>query len=241
MLSRSFKKILALAFVALLFGCGDATRNDQGVTFTFLGWFQDSTGTIGQSGLVSSLSQTGTETAGTIEAVTSFAGLQNNLSDQFIRTTQIVHEYYIPGASVHPPKSAFTFTTIVGPTSGNSGGEFNQDGSLPGSFDSLGSTTFTQVSVITADIRSFINFNRESMPELPFNMIVTSYVKGITSAGVEVSTNKSYIEVLFTPDVVITPSQDTGSTANSTSSSTDSSASTSSQDSSTAGDLELIF
>ncbi|MCB0336465.1 MAG: hypothetical protein KDD62_09165, partial [Bdellovibrionales bacterium] len=103
----------------------------------------------------------------------------------------------------------------------NNGGDFGQGGTLPDSFGNLGSTTFSGVVVVSSDVRAFINFNRESMPELPFNMLVESWVTGATSSGQTVNTNKVFIEVLFTADVVVPPADGTTGTGAQTEGSTD--------------------
>ena len=35
-----------------------------------------------------------------------YAGLVNNLNDQFVRVERIRHSYYIPGANVQPPSTS---------------------------------------------------------------------------------------------------------------------------------------
>ena len=209
--------LISLMSFALL-ACGDSTRNDQGVSFTFFGWFADSGGAEGRTGIILPLTQgLGNEAIGNTGSNDSlvFAGLQNNLTGQFIQAQRIIHKYKIPGASITPPSTSDSAALFLGPAvageaagggAAGGGAAANQGitSSLPNSF-AQPNTGYAQVFLIPPQVRQFIALNRASMPPAPFTMVVSSYVTGITSSGKRIDSNEIQIDVLFTDDLVITP------------------------------------
>lgn len=197
------KKLIIGTLAALMIfvnGCGDATRNDQGVTFSFLGWFSSASAGSAITGVATNLSSVGQESAASNGGVvTAFAGVQNNLLGQFIRVERVFHSYYIPGARIQPPSTSVSFSGLAGSAGAN------DNSTLPAT--SGGSAQlFGQVAILPASIREFITLNRNLMPEAPFVMIVTSYATGVTSSGKTMETNEVEIDVTFTPDLIVTPS-----------------------------------
>lgn len=207
---RAFKSYVCFVSILILLvasfaGCGDTTRNDQGVSFSFVGWFADTTGDVGYSFGTWPLSfdQEAAGNAGYVpEGIPIYAGLENHLTDQFIRVDRIRHSYYIAGASVQPPDSSIAapmFLEAVGGT------------------DDTGTTTTESKSIgyigtmlVTPDVMTFINLNRLNFPEPPFVMIITSYATGVTSAGKRMDTNRVEFSLTFTHDTVIPPGASTG-------------------------------
>ena len=207
--------ILALALIS----CGDSTRNDQGVSFTFLGWYQNVNGSIGATFYSAPLSSITGESGGERGDITSFAGVQNHLTGQTVRVRRVYHSYVIPGSSISIPSTAVTLTAVLAPT-GTIDETFNSESTLPESFNSGETIYYGEVPLVPASIRSFLNLNRSELPELPFTMIVRSYAEGVTSAGNTITTNDVDIEVIFTADVIIPPTS--GDTAATTLTTTDS-------------------
>jgi hypothetical protein len=211
-------------FVLSLSGCGDDTRNDQGVSFTFLGWFNDTSGTVGVTAIAAPLSgsnpEVPTDQGGTIGGIIAkYAGLQNNLSGQTIRAERAYHSYFVPGASIQPPSTSVSVALTLGPASENDDLPFEGESTLPGNLSKRGDVGYAGVPVVTADVRDFINMNRERFPEPPFVMEVTTYVSGVTSAGNRLETNEFQIEVIWTPDNVVAPTSGGASSGSGSSSS----------------------
>ena len=215
--------LLSVGLAFSLVGCGSASNNDQGTAFTFIGWFE-STPKSGATTLPTGLTRidvpisdtVGTETAGDSGVVGGFAGVQNNLSGEFIRLQRIFHTYFIEGAGAQPPATSYAMGGVVGPavvtsSDATGAGGTGFDSSLPPSFSdgSLGNRTFAGTPLVTPDILSWINLNRGSLPETPFTMIVTSHIVGITSSGNQLETNEIDFPIVFTADVIITPSEPT--------------------------------
>ena len=213
----------SIAFVVL--GCGSASNNDQGTAWTFLGWFESSpdsgtTDTLptGTSAIQIPLSTVSPETPGDIGigSLLKFAGSQNNLQGQFIRSQRIFHSYFIEGASVQPPATSYPLGAVIGPvgqeSTGGTGGVNTCIGfgsTLPCSFSdgTVGFRVFAGTPVVTPEVLSWMNLNRDSLPETPFTMLVTSHIVGITSSGDQLETNVVDIPVIFTPDVIIPPTE----------------------------------
>lgn len=215
---------LGLITAAWLAGCGSATNNDQGVAFTLLGFYSaddvdDAEGCdspTGTLGLFSTLNASGTDPASGTTAI--FAGLQNNLSQQFIRTDRAFITYNVTGASRQPPDTSVPLGTIIFPSVSDSTSENSSAGfvsSLPPAFGGAGcSRGYAGFEVVPADIITWLNFNRTALPELPFRLDATVEVTGVTSAGDRYTSNPMTFFVDFLADVPINePTEgDTGDT-----------------------------
>lgn len=218
--------IVAVASLASLVACGSA-NNDQGVAFTFLGYFQeagDRSGEIpeGLVGLSAPLSDTISQESASEShggALTAFVGLQNNLSGQFIRVKRIYFSYAIAGASLQPPDTSLPLSGVIGPGETESEGEDEEQGgpeenesSLPDTFaGDAGPRYFVETLVVPPAVMSWLSFNRDSLPELPFTMVVTAQIEGIASGADVLLTNKEDLVVNFLPDNAIEPVPGSGS------------------------------
>lgn len=206
MQSFSTSRGLVTLGIGLLFalgGCGGATNNDQGVSFTLLGFRADSDNcdqpVANQSGTTAPLSQDTEATGGLAGAIIAGAVVQNNLTAQFVRTEHIFFTYFVPGASTQPPATSSVLGAVVGQA------VTDEDGTVtPGKFCG-------EVFIVPAEVMNWINLNRTSLPELPFTMEVTASVTGITSAGDRLDTNDIKYVVQFTPDVIVPPTEGDGS------------------------------
>ena len=187
---RNLLSLMALVIVSTaLVSCGGSTNNDQGTSFLALGFFQDSNGNTGDAGRTTALfsdfplepfAADGLD----IATVLSFIGVENRLTNQFIRTTKMDCSYEIPGARIAIPDDSTTYTTV-----------------LPPAVDTAGviqtSQNFTQVIVVSSDILAFLNLNINSLPEIPFRMIATCSVTGVSQAGDVFTTNPVHYEIEF--------------------------------------------
>jgi hypothetical protein len=203
-LKNNIVKFILITIALIYFSCGDSVRNDQGVSFTFLGWFQDTTGDVGATGFITPLSSSASEVGGETTDVFGFAGLQNHLSGQSIRVQRVHHTYVVPGTNLNVPTTVVALSTVLAPT-GAIDEDFNSDSSLPESHNSGEVISYSGIPVITAAVRSYLNLNRTQLPELPFVMIVRSYAVGITSAGRSLTSNDVETQIYFTEDVAIPP------------------------------------
>lgn len=159
--------ILSLFLVSpvLLNGCGSASNNDQGTSFTAIGYFADTSGATGEAGQIVILSQSG-------NGVITFMGLANRLSQQFIRVTRFDCDYNVPGSAVPIPSDSFAVGTVM-----EAAGDLGS---------SLGYVGFT---IVSTDLIDFIIANISSLPPLPFRMNATCSATGVTQAGDVLVTN----------------------------------------------------
>lgn len=237
----------ALAATALGIGCGGngASNNDQGMSVTFLGYFQDYSSASsctslpqGLSGAIIPIGMAGPEPATAsdspagLQADSSFAailGVQNNLFKQTFRVDRASFDYFIPGAQVQPPSTSVPVSMFLTPASssgstGSGGGGTSSgtstgtsstgntgrtpvNGALPPVYNTQCSRGFAQTIVITPAVREWLNFNRESLPEPPFQMEVRTVLSGMSSSGRRYETNPDTLYVsVFTELPAVTPS-----------------------------------
>lgn len=194
--------IVMLGVVAMaMLGCGTATNNDQGVSFTMLGYSvaANASATPGSGSSAAACSTapnlssgvfaigTQTETSGSTPQVLAGVVVRNNLTTQFVRTVSIQFEYIIPGAQIQPPSTTVPYGGVVAKSGGLQCGV---------------------VSVVPPQVLSWISLNRESLPEPPFLVIARGQVTGTTQAGDVLSTNPVDIGFTAVTDNPITPSDD---------------------------------
>lgn len=133
--------LVGLTTAAFIVGCGGGgENNDQGVTFTLLGFFPGdvmaTTGAAqlprGLTGLVVPISTVvnetdidasgptaGSEFAGSTSTggfVRAAVGLQNNLPGQFVRAERIFLSYDVQGANQNPPDTSVPLGVVIGPS-----------------------------------------------------------------------------------------------------------------------------
>jgi hypothetical protein len=192
---RIIAGILVVTLLAAI-GCGSASNNDQGVSFTMLGYSVAGTAGAGTGGTTAACStspnlsggtfpiSTDTETAGSTNEVLVGVVVQNNLTTQFIRTQSIALEYIIPGAEIQPPSTAVPYGGVVAQAGGLQCGV---------------------VALVPPQILSWLNLNRGSLPELPFMLIVRGQVTGTTVAGDVLTSNPVDIGFTVVADNVIPP------------------------------------
>lgn len=229
--SKNLKQVSSTVVLAVivslmigLIGCGSSS-NDQGVAFTFLGYFQeagDGSGEIPEAlvGLSAPLSNTINQEGNPAlhgGALTAYVGLQNNLSGQFIRAKRIYFSYSIAGAAINPPDTSLPLSGVISPMGQEEGGTdeegtdstgSSQGSSLPDTFtggDSGGPRYYAQTLLVPPAVMSWLSFNRDSLPEPPFTMVVTSQIEGITSGADVLRTNREDIFINFLPDNFIPP------------------------------------
>lgn len=214
--------------LSALLGCGSSGNgNDQGVSFTLFGVFQDNTCSTGLTSSGFSVSDDG-EANGSGIGVRANIGLQNNMA-QAIRTRRAFMQYFVEGAEVQIPPTSQALGVFLGP------GTPSENSSLPESLggagaaggggtagqvpaavtDTAAATMNTRalanvscpsINLVPPEILSYISLNRSSFPELPFSMRVEVSVYGIGTAGDEYTSNPIDVSLTAVQDNIITPS-----------------------------------
>lgn len=201
------KKLGKAVFISsslVLLGCGSATNNDQGTSFTNIGFFQTNPdGELEFDCEDWGIGLSGTEVGidfDTTNQMTSggewvYLGLLNNLGHQYIHIDRFYISYDIPGSSVTPPSTSIAKSFVmVPPVSKDAGSEDTQgtglDSSLPPSFASDAcSIAMLSFPIVTGDVKSWIAFNKVNLPDVPFVLEASVYATGVTSGGDRVNTN----------------------------------------------------
>lgn len=218
---RSSLLLSLIAGVVVLAGCGDTKRSGDGVALTFSKWASPSAATNtcppqgGQSGVVIPLSEGLAQEQSGDFGTTLIAVLTNNLAGEAIRLDRIHHRYHVAGTSDEIPETSASMPGFIAAQGSNFSGQFGEDSTLPDSLSGGGSTTggtsavpsvaCNEVLAVPASIRTYLNFNRDSLPDRPFEMVIESYVTGVTTGGSRVNSNSLYIDAVVTEDNLILP------------------------------------
>lgn len=209
--------LLLMALLPMAVGCGDAHRNDQGVSFLNAGWCADFECKTGLAYMRSCLSILGEATLDNLASPGALIVLQNNLSGEYIRLQRVHHSYHVYGASIQPPDTSVAANGVILPSNGQKDDDEMGGSTLPGNLTEqqdgdeipvMGQILKYWVPFITPDVASFISLNRNAMPEPPFTMVVESYAEGVTSAGRRIYSNTGYMEFQVYADEACLPGVD---------------------------------
>jgi hypothetical protein len=143
-------------------------------------------------------------------SVAAVLGVQNNLFKQYFRADRVLLDYYVPGATAQPPSTNVPFSVFVAPPQdpANGGnGRLPVSGALPPTFDNSCNRSFVQTAIVPPSVREWLNFNRDSLPEPPFQLEVTARVGGMSSSGRYYTTNAEVLYVEVVPETLVTPSE----------------------------------
>jgi len=189
--------------VLCLMSCGSGTNNDQGTSFTALGFFDVGDGTEGDSGTVVLVNNDFSGQQGVFPLFVpidknpdedgiqgGFIGLQNNLTSQFIRTVRMDCCYTLPGSdpSLSIPCDAYNFTAVL--SAAPSAEEALAGGEAT-------NVAFVQVQQVSPDLLSFLAVNQNLLPELPYRMTAECEVVGVSQAGDAFTTNSVNYQIQF--------------------------------------------
>lgn len=208
----NLEKMLVSSLIVLFAGCGSgqsSSNNDQGVSFTLLGFNGVTDGVCDEGIFVSSTTIPISLTTETIANNGAFrcVSVQNNLCTQGVRADRAILSYQVDGASVsippvvHPISRVFGSSgdcaaTNVGPQAGSS---------LPTGFNGIGSSGTIALNIFPTQILEYISLNRNSFPETPFTMNLSAKISAVTTSGQRIETNVADHIVVVTEDNIINP------------------------------------
>ncbi len=196
-----------LALGLILNGCG-SSPNDQGVSFSLLGFGELTTDeTTGRSvcsdttftNLVDVALSEITEGNGVIVGCPV---MQNNMTNVTVRSERVNLSFFIAGATDQPPSSSTAATVVLGPDT--------DTGETPTTGNQILSKRALPVNLVPQATRSWLSENRASLPNPPFSMDITVTVSGITSAGDQLVSNQALIQANVTNDLPINPGDTPG-------------------------------
>lgn len=195
---NAMQGLIGAALVGALWGCGSASNNDQGMSFTL---FQM---TPSSSSVPLSTSREGTTSTG---ALSGTYGFQNNLLGQGVRLQRVFLRFFVEGSGEQPPETTVAIGAVLGPAGpAPADPDGSAGGSLPEGFENIPNTASVSAFMLPPEIMSWLNLNRSLLPEPPYSITIEAYATGITTAGDRLDTNPLGTSVTITPDVVINPS-----------------------------------
>jgi hypothetical protein len=204
---KKISLVLGLALTAAVgfVACGDSTRNNQGTSFTFLGWYQPELDEDGNpdpqgepeavTGLYYSLDNPAVD-------FTAYAGIQNNLYGEALRVQRIHYNYEVIGSSIQVPSTEVVINWFLGPSVDNSNGAFDQESTLPDSFqggdegEDFSPKGYVEVPMLPAALKNFLSLNRNRLPQTPFSLVVRSSASGVSTAGRQMRSNDFDFEIV---------------------------------------------
>ena len=204
--------IIGVAVFSLaLLGCGGASK-DQGISVLATGLFEtagDSSSDEFPPGVVGVIAPQApsAEAFGAVARTSAFMGFQNNLNGQFVNLRRAYFEYFVPGSDLAPPSSSQAISGVMGPGSLPDGGGEEEGAvlgsSAPDAITTLASRAYAEVLFWPQQVRAWFNFNRDSLPEPPFNVTVRIHADAISSAGDLFVTNPIDVILIITPEVIV--------------------------------------
>ncbi len=195
---------LAAAGLALV-GCGGGGSNDNGISFSFLGVFQevqeqvapaaDTLPTIdnhpGDTGRIIDLARIDAipnDVNGDGDADGGFLGMKNSLDTQSLNVNGVDVQIVVPGAVVNPVATDFVPLSIrLGPAKVVEGQTATNE-------------EFAQVLFVQPDIIAFLNQNPSLLPPKPFTMNIVMRLAATSDSGDSFDSNE------FTYAVSVVPS-----------------------------------
>ena len=120
-----------------------------------------------------------------------FLWLENNLNGQAIVVDRFDFEYEIPGARIGMPSHSSSVVVRINPADSTVPSPFGPPNVYIGQPDA---------QMVPASVILFLRQNRQTLPQLPYPMIVRITARGRTDAGERVTTNEiRYTLQLTTP------------------------------------------
>lgn len=202
-MSRFFRTTSALIVVSglvasSLLGCGSASNNDQGASFTAIGYFADITGETYDLGRITPISLDTSSTTFDGYTQLTYIGLQNRMAAQYIRVDRVDCDYVVPGSTLSIPSDSHSLGGVIEGTGADVG--VGDDGEGDGEVVEEGGPTILYAGffIVSTDISSFLNVNRNSLPELPFQLVAQCRAVGVTQAGDTLVSNDLNYQITFT-------------------------------------------
>lgn len=208
------KKILSVLGASLIvsagvYGCGKASNNDQGASFTneaywlFVEneWLMINEATV-RSNVDSNFDKVNNGAIGSPPAVHVAMKVGNKLTNQFINVKRVDCSYQLPGAdpslvipndsalvSVYLPHAEYKRPMVV------------QDVDVhPDDIDNgevVHSSQHVYFPIASAQLYQYLSVNRNSLPELPYTVIATCAAVGVSQAGDTLTTNDANFQLNF--------------------------------------------
>jgi len=200
--------MLALVVGVGVFGCGDSGDNDNGIAFRAVGFFQgelqdDKCQVPVANKAISDQSQNLTLDSALVDSgypadvffCRAYLWLENNLVNQALLVNRLDFEYEIPGSRIGLPAHSSSVGIRINPAS-------NAQNAPPSPF---GPTNvyigLPEAQIVPASLVLFLRQNRQTLPQLPYTMIVKMTASGRSDAGQNLTSNEIRYTVTWQKDL----------------------------------------
>lgn len=200
---------MCLAAVCLaLVGCGGGGSNDNGISFSFLGVFQEVQEQVAPAAdVLPSIDNHPGDTGRTVDleridgipndingdgdADGGFLGMQNNLNGESINVEGVSVKIVIPGAVINPVVTDFVPMSI----------RLGQAVVAQG--ETATNIAFAQTLFVQPDVIAFLNQNPSLLPPKPFTMNVVMRLTGTSDSGDSFDSNEFTYAVNVVPSTLV--------------------------------------
>jgi hypothetical protein len=158
-MKKSTSIILALS-LALSSACGGGSNNDQGTSFSLVGFNSFDEENVCQLDVFTSVLVLGLSDTGVSESLGDFGlasclTIQNNMTTQFVRADRVYLDYFVPGASDQPPSTSIALGLILAPFASQVGAQGGGQGGGQGFVTGPGGSTIVGPPPFTSLPSSF--------------------------------------------------------------------------------------
>ncbi len=178
---------LVLVGGLLAIGCGDSGDNDNGIAFRAAGFFQgtfnDGRCTVpNATTAIADQSNNLTLDAANVDSgypagvffCRAYLWLENNLVRQAVVVDRLDFEYEIPGSRLGLPSHSSSVGIRINPSDSTAPSPFGPTNVYIG---------LPEAQIVPASLVLFLRQNRQSLPELPYTMIVKMTAHARSDAG----------------------------------------------------------
>ena len=205
------RSMVAAAACLALVGCGGGGSgngsNDNGISFSFLGVFQevqeqvapaadqlptvaDHPGDTGRTVDLTTVQEIPNDVNGDGDADGGFLGMQNNLATQSMNVEGVNVKIVIPGALINPVATDFAPLAI------------RLDPAPAVGSQSTNNEAFAQTIFVPPDVIAFLNQNPNLLPPKPFTMNIVMTLQGTSDNGDNFVSNEFTYSVNVIPSAV---------------------------------------
>lgn len=199
--TKSSFRVFCVLVVFIVCGCGTASNNDQGASFTNEGFFRksgsDDDSLSLASGAVFELYKDDVAQHAAPNQLLVYMSVGNKLLKQYIHVKRFDCFYDIPGSdpSLRIPTDSWAVSAYLPHASYDEVDIEPDDAEGGGSVPSPSSTTAMEFPILSPNFVQFLNANRNLLPQMPFGVIANCYAVGLTQAGDTIQTDTASLSV----------------------------------------------
>ena len=203
-------RIMTMALVVGLFvvGCGDSSNNDNGISFRAVGFVQgqlnENKCTFPTAGTaIADQSQNLTLDSASVDSgypagvffCRAYLWLENNLVNQALVVDRLDFDYEIPGARIGVPAHSSSVGIRINPANADATTSPSPFGP-PNVYIGL-----PEAQMVPASLVLFLRQNRQTLPQLPYTMIIKMTAHSRSDAGQSLVSNEIRYTITWEQDL----------------------------------------